>query len=1073
MGAWFGVTDSAGRVVRVRLRDNGLEGALPTELGALSALAYLEVGGNRLGDSIPPELGDLARLRGLWLDDNELVGPLPEVLGDLADLHGLWVGGNRLSGSVPASFLELDDLLFFEFGGDGDLCLPGTEEFARWVEDVGRAEGPWCGDADAEVLRSLYKAAGGAHWANLDGWLTERLLGRWHGVETDRIGRVSELDLTGNGLSGFLPRELGRLDRLASLKVGNDSLLGRLPQTLTALDLDELRYVGTALCAPDNPTFREWLDSIPEHHGTGVACAAQSDRDLLVEIYEATGGPDWVDNTNWMSGRPLGQWYGVTTDNSGNVTRLDLSYNNLTGSFPPELGDLDRLEVLRLRSNRLTGPLPREFFGLENLDTLDLGYTSVGTPIPPEIGRLGELRYASLTGTELAGPIPPELGSLDSLQYLALGGNDLTGPIPAELGNLSALRIVYLWSNDLSGEIPVELGGLANLYRLSLQGNRLSGRIPAEFGNLDRLLTLSLSDNELDGMPAELGNMDRLIWLYLEGNALRGQIPSALGGLRNLQRLWIGANEGLWGRVPSSFADLTRLQSFKAGGTDVCVPADPGLLDWLDDVPVQRVARCEKGLAYLTQAVQSREHPVPLVEDQPALLRVFVTSRNGGDHKIPEVRATFYLDGEEVYVADIESGTEPIPKTVDESDLGKSANASISRRYIESGLEMVVEIDPDDELHDSVDIVKRIPEEGRMAIDVKDLPDFRLTLIPFLYESDPDSSILDITEGMEDDPWSDPMMAETRELLPIDDFDIELHDPVVTSSNNGLTLLRETEMMRRLDGGSGYWLGMLAPAPRFGLYGVAWNIPSWSSFSVPLSRTVAHELGHNLGLFHAPCGGAGGPDPLFPDRNGRIGAHGYDRRNRRLVSRYAPDLMSYCRGNTWISDYHFANALRRRLSAEAHRTVKTRSLIVWGGLDADGKPFLDPSFIADAIPSPSASGHEFQLRGKTEDGEEAFSLIFDMPEIPDIEDERSAFVFAVPVTWDGALESIILSGVSGSDRNKWYGLHRESNQPLTILKDEATGRVRAILRTEREAALELMGDEAGSLEALFTTGIPR
>ena len=50
---------------------------------------------------------------------------------------------------------------------------------------------------------------------------------------------------------------------------------------------------------------------------------------------------------------------------------------------------------------------------------------------------------------------------------------------------------------------------------------------------------------------------------------------------------------------------------------------------------------------------------------------------------------------------------------------------------------------------------------------------------------------------------------------------------------------------------------------------------------------------------------------------------------------------------------------------------------------------------------------------------------------------------------------------------------RESNLPLTVLMDEASGRVRAILRTDLEAALEFMGGAAGSLDALFTRGIPR
>ena len=211
-----------------------------------------------------------------------------------------------------------------------------------------------------------------------------------------------------------------------------------------------------------------------------------------------------------------------------------------------------------------------------------------------------------------------------------------------------------------------------------------------------------------------------------------------------------------------------------------------------------------------------------------------------------------------------------------------------------------------------------------------------------------------------------PMLAEMRTLLPVGGWDIELHDPVVTSDNVGFTILNETEMIRLMEGRPGYWLSMLAPVKDCCLFGVAYDIPSWSSFSIPLAPTVAHEVGHSMGLWHAPCGGAGGPDPLYPHPWGVTGAWGYDRESKRLVTPYAPDLMSYC-GGQWISDYHRANALRHRMHTEsiAELGTKTRSVLVWGGLDADGNPFLEPSFVTDALPSMPPSGNGFVVRGRT------------------------------------------------------------------------------------------------------------
>ena len=59
---------------------------------------------------------------------------------------------------------------------------------------------------------------------------------------------------------------------------------------------------------------------------------------MLVEFYDATGGANWVDSTNWKTEAPLGEWFGVTTDTSGRVQQLDLRNNRLSGSIPDSLG---------------------------------------------------------------------------------------------------------------------------------------------------------------------------------------------------------------------------------------------------------------------------------------------------------------------------------------------------------------------------------------------------------------------------------------------------------------------------------------------------------------------------------------------------------------------------------------------------------------------------------------------------------------------------------------------------------------------------------------------------------------
>ena len=73
---------------------------------------------------------------------------------------------------------------------------------------------------------------------------------------------------------------------------------------------------------------------------TPRASDVNTDRAALAALYNTTNGSSWLDDTNWVSSRPLGEWYGVSTDADGRVTELDLRDNQLSGSIPSELGNL-------------------------------------------------------------------------------------------------------------------------------------------------------------------------------------------------------------------------------------------------------------------------------------------------------------------------------------------------------------------------------------------------------------------------------------------------------------------------------------------------------------------------------------------------------------------------------------------------------------------------------------------------------------------------------------------------------------------------------------------------------------
>ena len=251
-------------------------------------------------------------------------------------------------------------------------------------------------------------------------------------------------------------------------------------------------------------------------------------RGALLNIYKAMGGPGWKRSDNWETDAPLGEWYGVSTDAVGNVIELDLPANRLTGSIPPEIVALETLEVLKLHVNSISGPV-RELEHLEHLQVLVLSANPLTGSIPPELGNLQNLRRLSLTRNQLTGSIPPELGNLKNLRDLELSENQFTGSIPAELGNLNYLEHLVLWNTRLTGSIPAELGSLKNLLELDLTANQLTGSIPAELGNLENLEQLEISDTKLSGaLPPELGNLENLTLLEIHNTNLDGALPLEL-----------------------------------------------------------------------------------------------------------------------------------------------------------------------------------------------------------------------------------------------------------------------------------------------------------------------------------------------------------------------------------------------------------------------------------------------------------------------------------------------------------------------------------------------------------------
>ena len=215
----------------------------------------------------------------------------------------------------------------------------------------------------------------------------------------------------------------------------------------------------------------------------------------LVTLYNSTNGPEWADNRGWLTTENPCTWSGIECTGD-HISHISLLYNQLSGTLPPELGDLSHMRLLALWGNQLHGPIPAELGDLSELVSLNLSSNQLTGPLPANLGNLTDLQELDLAFNQLSGSIPPALGGIKSLYMLNLSHNQFSGAIPPELGNLSNLTQLHLSHNQLSGTLPVKLVNLDQLYELDLSYNQLGGSVPEYINRLDQRM---LWGNQFEG----------------------------------------------------------------------------------------------------------------------------------------------------------------------------------------------------------------------------------------------------------------------------------------------------------------------------------------------------------------------------------------------------------------------------------------------------------------------------------------------------------------------------------------------------------------------------------------------
>jgi Leucine-rich repeat (LRR) protein len=426
--------------------------------------------------------------RVLWitLGQNKLKGTLPSTLQNLSALIALHLPGNQLFGNIPVEIGSLTqvsnlDLSFNHFSGTVPASLTNLPSWAtiNLVYNKLTFSG----------MELLSKFPSAFYEPQAD-------------IPLQRTGNVLSVDAGGSVAKNTYKWYKDNL--LVATTFGNPYY------TITS----EGAY---SVVVTNDVATRLTLYSIANTHSI--------DSVTLLSFYRLTNGASWTDNENWLSG-PVATWQGVTV-RFGHVIELRLPTNNLTGTIPGVLGNLNQLTVLDLSNNNLSGTIPSTSL-LVNLNRLDLRKNQLTGSIPSTtIGSAINLKAIDLSSNQLTGSIPENIGNLTSLTNINLSSNQLSGVVPSSIGNCVSLSSFEAMNNLLKGSIPGSFAKLPNFTVLHLSNNQLSGSIPDSVCLIKKLVRFEVGFNQFAGkIPDSIGTLLSLISLVLNDNQLIGPLPS-------------------------------------------------------------------------------------------------------------------------------------------------------------------------------------------------------------------------------------------------------------------------------------------------------------------------------------------------------------------------------------------------------------------------------------------------------------------------------------------------------------------------------------------------------------------
>lgn len=165
-----------------------------------------------------------------------------------------------------------------------------------------------------------------------------------------------------------------------------------------------------------------------------------AERQALVDLYNAAGGPAWRRSDNWLSEKSVCAWYGVVcfnttdADKEGRIRQFSLYDNLLEGTIPSSLGALSLVDYFALSTNKLTGPIPNGLGATFTHTTyFDLRYNFLNGTLPLSLAKMTRVNHLVLADNKFTDShnLATILSAMPLLSYLDVRSNRLADSLKA------------------------------------------------------------------------------------------------------------------------------------------------------------------------------------------------------------------------------------------------------------------------------------------------------------------------------------------------------------------------------------------------------------------------------------------------------------------------------------------------------------------------------------------------------------------------------------------------------------------------------------------------------------------